>query len=260
MPDVIWNKTTKDPQIFKTANPITKAVKRKRRYDLRERAKQYIKALTFIIKKIEKTSQKPENDFVIIFENEEDYFTLLQNLQRAYEQSYKAPIKLAAEEAWKEIQIAAIHSGIKPPKDKDMFNQKIRLNLVKKLRNKELIDNKPYLKNVRQLLLYAKQTNQQIKFRKKRAECPNCGLTQFITPYIICDKCTFRGIVNGNMYQEFSKEEQEFLNEAAIQYLKKHPNLKKFMDSNELLQHHMNFEVFYESFLDSNILTSSKNK
>ena len=122
MPKVKWNKTTNDNQIFKPANSTTKAVKRKRRHDLRERAKQYIKALTFIIKKIEKTSPKPENEFAIIFENEKNYFALLKNLQRAYEHSYKAPIKLATEESWKEIQIAAIHSGIKPPKDKDMFN------------------------------------------------------------------------------------------------------------------------------------------
>ncbi len=258
MPKVLWNEITKDNQIFKTASFLTKGVKRKRRHDLRERAKQYIKALTFIIKKIEKNSPKPENEFAIIFKNEKDYFTLLKNLRWAYELSYKAPIKLAAEEAWTEIQIAAIHSGLKPPKDKDMFDQKFRLNLVKKLRNKEIVDGKPYLKNVRQLLLHAKQRNQQIKFRKKRTECPNCGLNQFITSYIICDKCKFQGRVIGNLYEGFSKEEQELLNEVAIQYLKKHPNLKKTMSHNEFLQHHMNFEAFYESFLDSNILTSKQ--
>ena len=258
MPKVKWNKITNDNQIFKTTNSPTKEVQKKRRHDLRERAKQYIKELTFIITKIEKTSPKPENEFAIIFENEKDYFTVLKKLQWAYEHSYKAPIKLAAEEAWKEIKIAAIHSGLKPPKDKDMFDQKFRLNLVKKLRNKELIDGKPYLKNVRQLLLHAKQRNQQIKFRKKRTECPNCGLNQLITPYIICEKCNFQGPVIGNLYEWFSKEEQELLNEAAIQYLEKHPNLKKTISLNEFLQHHMNFEAFYESFLDSNILTSKQ--
>jgi len=258
MPKVKWNKITKDNQIFKTANSATKEAKRKRRHDLRKRAKQYIKALTFLITKIEKTSPRPENEFAIIFENEKDYFTVLKNLKWAYELSYKAPIKLATEEAWTEIQIAAINSGLKPPKDKDMYDQKYRLNLVKKIRNKEIIDGKPHLKMVRQLLLKAKQRNQQIKFRKKRTECPKCGLNQLITSYIICDKCNFQGPVIGNLYEGFSKEEQELLNEAAIQYLKKHPNLKKTIFPNEFLRHHMNFEAFYESFLDSNILTSKQ--
>ena len=183
---------------------ISGSAESKMRFEIRGRAVHAMEDLIFILKNIKNVSKKPERDFAKIFNNDKQFISLIETLHWAYDESYKAPVKLAAEESWQILETALLTAGLGFKSNKALYNADYRLEMVRRLRRKEKVDGKQYFERIHRLILANKGAFAQKKEEiSNRVVCPRCGLEQSPVDYIFCpgEKCGFQGPVLRNLYK-----------------------------------------------------------
>ena len=192
---------------------VEKIDKRKQRYKLRRSIISHMKSLTDEIRKIRKVSSSPERDFALIFKDESVYTQMLPTLHTAYMTSFKSKMKLLSIEDKLEIQRVCFDAELKCPSDKQLSDRHYRTRLKESLDRIKSSDGKKSWYEVlceRQVInrldkVYEKHV---VEERKKFVVCPKCHLEQKpVKNYIVC-KCGWQGAVTGNLYEDFSKEEE----------------------------------------------------
>jgi len=191
---------------------VEKIDKRKQRYKLRRSIISHMKSLTDEIRKIRKVSSSPERDFALIFKDESVYTQMLPTLHTAYMTSFKSKMKLLTIEDNRDIQSVCLSAKSKCPSDKQLSDRHYRARLLRSLERKKREDGTSWYKVLcqRQMInrldkVYGKHV---VEERKKFVVCPKCHLEQKpVKNYIVC-KCGWQGAVTGNLYEDFSKEEE----------------------------------------------------
>lgn len=142
MPKVTWK------QFLKGKVKLKLNTERTMRHAIRERAKQNMEDLIFILENIKNVSPNVQKDFAKIFHDDKQYFKLLKVLDVAWRQSYSGTVKLATEEAWNKLYNAAMEAGLGVYSSKRKYDRNHRLNLMKRLEQRQKETGIPYLENI----------------------------------------------------------------------------------------------------------------
>lgn len=150
MPKITWRK------FLKNEVKLRPGAERKMRFEIRQRAQKCIEDLNFILTNLE-DSKKSENEFAKIFENEKQYFSLIETMQHAYDKSYQVPIKLANHENWRALKLALLAAGVKYDGDKALYDSNYRLEMVRKLKQMEKANGTNHLERMQRMILLSKE-------------------------------------------------------------------------------------------------------
>jgi hypothetical protein len=129
---------------------------RKRRHDLRERAKKAMADITTILETLQKTAGHPERDFAKIFQDEAFYFRMVRVCHSAYEKSYKSNMKLFSPENLRAIQYECWAAGLFPSA-KQLSDRHFRSRILEELAAKEVEPGFSHLQRFRNFVLNQKR-------------------------------------------------------------------------------------------------------
>jgi len=149
------------------ASKLSLGAERKKRFDLRKRAQEAMEELTLILNKLGENADHPEREYALIFEDEERYFDMLQACHRAYEESYKTPLKLFNPRDLSIIQMACLVNDIPTPSKKQLSERHYRNEILKQLKKTKTGDGTSCYEYLRQRILN-KRANRLLAARRLR--------------------------------------------------------------------------------------------